>query len=266
MGDLNMDTAQMKKDLESIKKSLREGQAALRDLQCSLLFEAYRKYNTNRSLKYLSRGELAMLPEFIECMIIASRQVGPFLNKHPQASNFNVSSPVGDIVSSVNKHEDYTFSSDMRKRGFSVDGNARGLYDWHDRSIHLQMGATLGHAIHEGVHSFSSFTTEMPVFLSTLGSFLYEGVTQVFTDQVISDHQWDAANHGYQDEVTCAKAFLREFTAIVVANAYFRRQVVPLAEAVARKLKINLDQLRRLKDIQTNGRSGRDLCEKLGYI
>jgi hypothetical protein len=72
LDQLAKDTAQMKQDLESIKKSLREGQAALRDLQCSLLFEAYKKYNTNRSLKYLSRDELTMLPEFIECWEVFS--------------------------------------------------------------------------------------------------------------------------------------------------------------------------------------------------
>jgi hypothetical protein len=256
----------MKKDLEEIKKHIARGQAALRDLQCSLLFEVYRKYNTNRSLKYLSGEELKHLPEFIECMIITSRQVGPFLNHHPMASNFKVASPLGDMASSTTAHDDVSFSSRMSRRGFTVDANSRGLYDWKDRSIHLQMGAALGHAIHEGIHSFSSFGTEIPVFLSTLGSFLYEGVTQVFTDQVLADFQWDAANHGYHDEVGCAQKFMRDFTPMAVASAYFRRQIVPLAEAVARKLGINLNDLRIMKDVKTDGRSGRHLCEKLGYI
>jgi hypothetical protein len=266
LDQLAKDTAEMKKDLEEIKKHIAKGQAVLRDLQCSLLFEAYKKYNTNRSLKYLSGEELRHLPEFIECMIITSRQVGPFLNKHPRASNFTVSSPLGDMASSLTPHDDISFASRMASRGFTVDANSRGLYDWKDRSIHLQMGATLGHAIHEGIHSFSSFTTVMPVFLSTLGSFLYEGVTQVFTDQVLSDFQWDAANHGYKDEVSCAQQFIRDFTPIAVANGYFRQQIVPLAEAVARKLGINLNDLRIMKDVRTDGRTGRHLCEKLGYI
>lgn len=260
------DTAQMRKDLEDIKKNLAAGRLILTELQCSLLFEVYKKYNTNRFLNALNKGEMAHLLEFIECMIIASPQVGPFLRDHPLASNFQDMSPVGDIASGVSTYDDYSFSSAMSKRTFSVDKNTRGLYDWRDRSIHLQKGATLGAAIHEGVHSFSSFNKEIPVFLTTFGSFLYEGVTQVFTDKVIADHQWDPANHGYKDEVSCANQFIRDFTLIAVGNAYFRRQVAPLATAVAKKLGISLNDLRKLKDQKTNDRSGRDLCVELGYI
>lgn len=254
--------------LKEIQGSIRSTQESLNELSCGIATEVFRRHGmrTNRSLRYLG-DDVGLLLNFIECMIIKSPSVSPFVSGHPNASHSNPASPIGDLANR-RIHDDFHYKDALANLGIRVDENARGLYDPRTRTIHLPDTATFGQALHEGVHAFSSFNREQPVFLTVFGSFLYEGATQLFTDQVLADHTWDpATQHDYKEEVRCATRLVADFGPALVANAYFRRQHVPLAEAIARRLRIDLGELRRIV-IRKDGerRRGHVLCERLGYI
>jgi hypothetical protein len=266
---LAKDMEELQATLKEIQASIKEGQQALNELSCAIATEAFKRrgVGTNHSLRYLG-PDVGLLLHFIECLIITSRSIGPFVSGHPNASHSNPSSPIGDLAT-LRIHADYHFQDALANEGITVDGNTRGLFDPSTRSIHLPDTATFGQALHEGIHSFSAAKREQPVFQTVFGSFLYEGITQLFTDMVLADHTWDkATRHSYDEELRCAARFTSDFLMTPVANAYFRRQVVPLAEAVARRLRINLGELRRiiLRKDNNNRRRGHVLCERLGYI
>lgn len=269
-GDPLKDLEEIRNTLKEIQDSIRTGQEAMHEVLCAVTAEAFarRGLTTDQSLQYLSRDELNLLLTFIECMILSSRRISPFVRGHPNASHSNPASPMGDLAR-LRIHPDYHYKDALAKEGIQVDKNTRGLFDPGSRSIHLPETATFGQALHEGVHSFSSAARETPVFLGVFGSFLYEGVTQLFTDMVLDDRKWKpATRHDYKKELGCARRLHADFGMAMVANAYFRRDAVPLANAITRRLNINHFELRRLSRLQddANLRRGHVLCERLGYL
>ena len=266
---LKKENEELQQMLEDIKKSIREGQEALNEISCAIATDVFRRrgMHTDSSLEYLG-DDRPLLLNFIECMIIKSPHISPFVAGHPNASHSNPSSPIGDLAD-IGFHPDYHFTDALKNEGIDVGKETRGLFDWHHRKIHLPDDATFGQALHEGVHTFSSTGVNLPPFLAVFGKFLYEGVTQHYTDLVLTDHGWSkATRHKYQDELKCAGRFIREFGFDLVANAYFRFREPPLADAVTRRFQIQTGDLVRIVKQQRNADlfPGHVLCEKLGYL
>ena len=267
---LQKDLEEMRKTLTEIQEAIRTGQEAMHELLCAMTAEAFAQkgVTTDQSLQYLSGDELNLLLAFLECMILGSPRISPYLRGHPNASHSNPASPMGDMAR-LRIHPDYHFKDALAKDGIQVDKNTRGLYDPPTRSIHLPDNATFGQALHEAVHTFSSTRREWPVFQDVFGHFLYEGVTQLFTDMILEDRKWNpATRHDYHKELRCAKKLYADYGLAMLANAYFRRDAVPLANAITRRLRINHADLRQLSRQHTNAdlRKGHVLCERLGYL
>lgn len=86
---------------------------------------------------------------------------------------------------------------------------------------------------------------------------------------ILSDRSWPpATRHDYGKELQCARRVTADFGFELVANGYFQRDPIPLANAIARRLAITFRELRQLVRQQTNVnlRKGHVVCERLGYI
>lgn len=267
---LRRDVEDMRKTLKEIQNALRKGQESLNELQCALLTEAFTRkgVTTDRSLRYLSADELGVLLGFLECMILGSARLSSFLRGHPNASHSNPASPMGDMAR-LRIHADYHFKDAVAKEAAPIGDNTRGLFHPKTRSIHLPDDATFGQALHEAVHAFSTKAREWPVFHDNFGQFAYEGVTQLFTDMILEDRKWSAAaSHDYRQELKCAKKMVDVFGLTAVANAYFGIEINSLLRAIGQRLKIDLGQIRQLARQHTspNLRKGHVLCERLGLL
>ena len=83
--------------------------------------------------------------------------------------------------------------------------------------------AQFGDALHESVHKYShSLDAHTTLLWSRCGKFLNEGVTQYFTDIVLTDQGLQKlAHHAYQQQLACATRFVEMFHLGDVARLYF---------------------------------------------
>jgi hypothetical protein len=121
----------------------------------------------------------------------------------------------------------------------------KGFYNTKSDEIHLRPDSNVGDALHESIHKFASPNT----FLFNFGKYLTEGVTQYFTDLVLQEQGLPKGKSAYADNLDCANKLVALSSSDIVARAYFRQDLGPLADAVARKLNISVNEvLKRGKD------------------
>ena len=115
----------------------------------------------------------------------------------------------------------------------------KGFYDTKTDEIHLRPDSNVGDALHESIHKFASPNT----FLFNFGKYLTEGVTQYFTDLVLDEQGLPKAKNAYADNLRCANKLVDLSSHEIVARAYFMQDLAPLANAVARKLNISVNEV-----------------------
>jgi hypothetical protein len=92
-----------------------------------------------------------------------------------------------------------------------------GFYDRPTDTIHLPPMVEFGDALHESVHKYSHI-----LLRDRCGTFLNEGVTQYFTDIVLTDQGLEkSTHHTYQQQLACATRFVAMFHRDDVARLYF---------------------------------------------
>lgn len=78
----------------------------------------------------------------------------------------------------------------------------------------------LGYVIHEFMHKLSG-----PTVKNFLGVFINEGVTQYFTDLFLKEGKYEIlTDHGYGDNLACAKKIISKTGEDTVAKAYFNNE------------------------------------------
>ncbi len=115
----------------------------------------------------------------------------------------------------------------------------KGFYNTKSDEIHLRPDSNVGDALHESIHKFAAPNS----FLFTFGKYLTEGVTQYFTDLVLEEQHLPKAKNAYKDNLDCAHKLLDLSSHDIVAKAYFMQVLGPLADAIARKLKISVTEV-----------------------
>jgi len=115
----------------------------------------------------------------------------------------------------------------------------KGFYNTKTDEIHLRPDAVVGDALHESIHKFASPN----IFLFDFGRFLTEGVTQYFTDLVLEEQGLPKAKNTYAENLRCANKLVDLSSHDIVARAYFMQDLGPLANAVARKLNISVNEV-----------------------
>jgi hypothetical protein len=186
---------------------------------------------------------------FVEGFIEASNRLQPYLKgklvKTSVAKNFHIYGSREEFDAKASKLGGEESSPGIKSGGF---------YHRRTDSIHLPPGAAFGHALHEGIHKYSS-----PVVLSVFGQFLNEGVTQYFAESVQEEHNVEGkAQHEYGEQLECAKiamGFLRDGEK-TLAEAYFQGNPTLMVQEINAKLGINQEE--RFKLVSTN-----QLCERI---
>jgi hypothetical protein len=94
-----------------------------------------------------------------------------------------------------------------------------GLYNRRDDTVNLPADSTFGNALHEAVHRLSG-----GVARGRLGNYLNEGITQIFTDMILTDIGLPAATgHNYGPNVADARLMQASAGGIdLIAKAYFQ--------------------------------------------
>jgi hypothetical protein len=120
----------------------------------------------------------------------------------------------------------------------------------------LRPDANLGHALHEGIHKYSSIVAQ-----KILGIFVNEGITQHFTDLVLAEHGVAGkSSHAYKDQLAAAKVLAGWFTPDELAAVYFEgRGLTEFDEQLRQEL--GVDTATRPKLAAGNG--GADLADKI---
>lgn len=131
-----------------------------------------------------------------------------------------------------------------------------GFYHRKSDSIHLRPDASVGHALHEGIHKYSSVLLQV-----ILGIFVNEGITQKYTDQVLAEHGVPGkVNHAYGPQLEAAEVLAGWFTADDFAKAYFQGQgVSKIRDRVVAELAVTTQELPAL----ASGNEGQDLADKI---
>jgi hypothetical protein len=112
-----------------------------------------------------------------------------------------------------------------------------GYYDRGKKTIHLRPHATFGHAVHESMHKISHAG-----FL-WWGSFIDEGVTQLFADRLLEEHGLTkVTNHNYGPQLACAEKLVRATNIDMVARAYFLNDG-ELRETLRKRFNLTLHQM-----------------------
>ena len=112
-----------------------------------------------------------------------------------------------------------------------------GYYDRGKRTIHLRPHATFGHAVHESMHKVSHAG-----FL-WWGSFIDEGVTQLFADRLLEEHGLTkVTNHNYGPQLACAEKLVAATNLDMVARAYFLNDS-ELRETLRTRFNLTLHQM-----------------------
>ena len=112
-----------------------------------------------------------------------------------------------------------------------------GYYDRGKKTIHLRPHATFGHAVHESMHKVSHAG-----FL-WWGSFIDEGVTQLFADRLLEEHGLSkVTNHNYGPQLACAEKLVSATSLDMVARAYFLNDG-ELRETLRTRFNLTLHQM-----------------------
>ena len=186
---------------------------------------------------------------FVEGLIETSNRLQPYLKgklaKTSVARNFHI----------YGSREEFDAKASKLVGGESSPGTKfGGFYHRRTDSIHLPPRAAFGHALHEGIHKYSS-----PAVLNVFGQFLNEGVTQYFADSVQEEHKVEGkTQHEYGEQLECAKiamSFLKD-SEKTLAEAYFQGKATPMAQEINARL--GIDHGERVKLVSTN-----QLCERI---
>jgi hypothetical protein len=79
----------------------------------------------------------------------------------------------------------------------------------------------LAYVIHEFMHKLSGVIVK-----NMLGTFVNEGITQYFTDQFLTEGEYDIlTDHGYMDNLACANKIVSQTNQQMVADAYFNNNM-----------------------------------------
>ncbi len=198
-------------------------------------------------------------PFFVEGVIETSALLDPHIRgkrvKTDVAQNFHVYGSQAEFESHL-----YRGSSrggpEVKKS--QPDALARGYFHRPTNSIHLSPDGTFSHALHEGLHKYSSLAFE-----AVFGTHLNEGVTQYFTRRVIDERGITGRVKSAYDnsELPCARKLLDWIgnDEGALAAAYFQGKIDRLVAEVQSRLRIDAGGLSRLG----REREGRGLCAKI---
>jgi hypothetical protein len=161
-----------------------------------------------------SLGQLALLRTIIE----ASPTLSPYLT----AQRAQGAQPT-DLRNKRNftiHGSDDDLQAAARRTGIAAPPPGKkigGFYDRPTDTIHLPPTAEFSDALHESVHKYSHI-----LLRDRCGTFLNEGVTQYFTDIVLTDQGLEkSTHHTYQQQLACATRFVAMFHRDDVALLYF---------------------------------------------
>lgn len=240
-------------DVEQIRKQLAEGAESLEVLRARLMLA-----NGVPGAGSRVGGGTA---DMVEALIESSSRLAPFIEGKRR----------GTQVGAKGKFNIYDFDEQFRaahdrlERGVTPNTGASqrdvprpmGFFHRRSDSIHLPPSATLGQALHEGIHKYSSIGMQ-----AALGIYLNEGVTQVFTDEVLSEHQVSGkAQHAYAGQLHCARKVVGWFGLERVGRAYFTASDLG---ALATDLDARLGLKGAAERVRlANDRGGEGLCERI---
>ena len=97
-------------------------------------------------------------------------------------------------------------------------GDTAGWFDRTSKTVHVRARTKFGNALHEAMHKVAH-----PAFDGFWDEFINEGVTQLFTDELLKEQGLsEVTNHKYQAELACAKQLVSVTSRELVASAYFQ--------------------------------------------
>ena len=182
-----------------------------------------------------------LLSPFIKGKLPKEGILGSKVKIHDSDAEFN-----GEYVR-VEKITDSLANKDVQKKIAQV----AGFFDRSTGITHLRKRSDFGDALHESLHKLAGGG-----FRGLFEEFLDEGVTAWFTDRLLEEQNQPEHKDLYRDNAACAARLVAATSPTMVAEAYFNQKVGPLAEAVAKKLRIPLG------DVHGLAAKG-ELCDKL---
>jgi hypothetical protein len=243
------DLKDISNELEAIRLQIAEGAEDLEIVRWQMAL-------AGQTLPKGTSGINASTAAFVEAAIETSTAIGPFvrgkLAKTSVARGFKIYDSPKDFEASLGT-----------PRGKPSIGQARpttrtrGFFHRGTDSIHLPPDAKFGHALHEGIHKYSSIALQNAVGIS-----VNEGFTQIFTDDVLAEHGLGSVSHAYGAELECAKIVLGWINndKPALARAYFQEgHANPILQEVMRRLRIvTAQEINNLK-----AGDGMGLCKRI---
>ncbi len=240
-------------DVEQIRKQLAEGAESLEVVRARLMLAGGVPGAGSR----VGSGT----GDTVEALIESSSTLAPFIEGKRRGTQVGAKGQfnVYDFDEQFRAAHDRLERRVTPNTGASQRDVPRPMGFFHRRSdsIHLPPTATLGQALHEGIHKYSSVGMQ-----SALGVYLNEGVTQVFTDEVLSEHKVSGSTrHAYAGQLRCARKVVGWFGLERVGHAFFTATGLGA-------LATDLDSRLGLKDAVervrlANDRGGEGLCERI---
>jgi hypothetical protein len=241
--------AETVESLEEIRKQLALGKEHLEILRWRLVTGSQK---LPRAESPVSTSTTAV---FVEALIEASPFLEPYLVGRLVRTRVADRFTIYDFRETFEEKRD-TLDKRVTPMGGRADKRPYGFYHRRTDSIHLPSDAKFGHALHEGIHKYSSVAVQ-----NGLGVYFNEGVTQYFTNRVLAEHPELGTVAAYDDELACARIALRWINDDVAmfARAYFGGEVNPLATAVRQRLNLTGAEFSRL----ANEDEGLGLCRRI---
>jgi hypothetical protein len=249
---------ELKKTGEQIRQQIDEAKEDLEVLDLAL----WEGYLQGKSLPGTGTAVGKDTAAFVEALIKTSKFLRPFLHGKVAKISLSTGFKIYDTRPEFERKErELSGRTEVKPFTGASEPNKQLHYGFYHRrtdSIHLSSDAKFGHALHEGIHKFSSVAMQ-----KALGEFLNEGFTQHFADFVQDERSIGGfPQSSYEKQLACARIVRRWINNDdrILARAYFQGEGVnEVLNAVLRKLGIQAAELVKL----ANGGEGEDLCERI---
>lgn len=256
---LSRDLKEISDELEKIRQQLGEGAENLEIFRAELALASQK----------LPRAEIPIDrktgPAFVEAAIEGSKVLRPFLTGRLATTSVEKNFTIYDF------REQFEDKERELSKNTSVNptiGRPKptkqigGFFHRRTDSIHLPPNPKFGHALHEGIHKYSSVATQ-----NALGVYINEGFTQFFTDEVLTEHGLGSVSHAYGPNLKCAKIVLKWINddKVALGRAYFQGGThanIVMQEVMRRLGLTTVGELVRL----TADRDGLGLCERIEKV
>ena len=204
-------------------------------------------------------------PAFVEAAIEGSKVLRPFLHGKLAKTSVEKNFKIYDFREQFEAKEKEL--SGVKSVNPTI-GRAKptkltqGFFHRKTDSIHLPPNPHFGHALHEGIHKYSSIALQ-----NALGVYINEGFTQIFTDDVLAEHGLGSFSHEYGEHMKCANIVLKWMNndKAALGRAYFQgsADANTMMQEVMRKLglKTAMELIRLVND-----REGLGLCERIKKV